>query len=387
MKDLQATLEAAMMERARKAAIPPPPSNAAGDLCSVCLQPIAPAHVERLQREYVEKRADADTIIAQAVERVDAARAWAQQKEQILHQATTQRDAVQGARELVEELDQAEARLAQLAQLDNTVEKRALDVARNDVAREVEQIHAHLHNLSVRAHRSAEKQKNAWETLIREADQAVTSIQGEVNPETSAVEVLQRTLLDSEISRRELQRDLDKHTHSADVCKYWTKAFSKQGIQSLLMEEVAAAFNAARSTIFPLLTRGVYDVQFSATSRTGAGELREKTDFLVWEHGIPIPYESLSGGQRRRVDLGVMLTLCLAVSRQYAIPGVLGVLVLDEVMENLDEDGAECLYAALTEVSNTIPSVYAITHDPRLQSLFPQVLEVEQGEDGISRIV
>ena len=35
----------------------------------------------------------------------------------------------------------------------------------------------------------------------------------------------------------------------------------------------------------------------------------------------------------------------------------------------------------------TIPAIYAVSHDPQLQALFPEVLMIEQDTDGVSRIV
>lgn len=171
------------------------------------------------------------------------------------------------------------------------------------------------------------------------------------------------------------------------IYAYWQHGFSKQGIQSLLLDEVAVLFNAARGTILPTLTQGVYDVQFSTVSQTKAGEWREKTEFQVFEHGQLVPYHALSGGQRRRVDVGVMLTLVKAVSQWMQTPGMLGILVLDEVFGFLDDSGAEGLMEALREVQEQVPSIFVISHEQQLQALFPEVIVVEQNEHGVSRVI
>lgn len=168
---------------------------------------------------------------------------------------------------------------------------------------------------------------------------------------------------------------------------YWAKGFSRAGIQSVLLEGIAAEFNQIRSVIFPLLTRGIYDVQFSTTSQTAEGEAREKSAFVIRDRDALVGYESLSGGQRRRVDLGVMLTLALAVAKTRQVPGVLGMLILDEVFGFLDSDGVEALYETLDQVQMVIPCIYAVTHDPDLQSLFRNVILVRQDQQGVSRLV
>ena len=172
----------------------------------------------------------------------------------------------------------------------------------------------------------------------------------------------------------------------AAIYAYWQKGFSKQGLQSLLVDEVARLFNDCRGTVFPALTQGVYDVQFSTLSQTKAGEWREKTEFQVFERGVPVPYAALSGGQRRRVDVGVMLTLVQAVAEWMQVPGMLGLLILDEVFGFLDASGAEGLMEALREVQGRIPAVFVVSHEPQLQALFPDTIVVSQGADGVSRI-
>lgn len=248
---------------------------------------------------------------------------------------------------------------ARLQQLENRVRQAELFVERK-VARAQEVAHD-----AQRTIQSIESEKNPYEQLLRSHKDHAGQLRTSLSKERVVV--------------REAQEE-------RQVYAYWAQAFSRTGIQSLLLDEVAHAFNKNRDRVFPVLTRGVYDVQFSTTSQTSAGELREKTEFVVREHGTPVPYESLSGGQRRRVDLGVMLALALTVSQQHGAPGVLGIMVLDEVFGFLDDDGAEGLFDALQEIQKTVPSLYAVTHDTHLQSMFPSVLHVEQDEHGFSTL-
>jgi DNA repair exonuclease SbcCD ATPase subunit len=155
----------------------------------------------------------------------------------------------------------------------------------------------------------------------------------------------------------------------------------------LFLDEIAASFNANRARVIPTITDGLYDVQFSTISRTAAGESREKTEFIVTdEDGNVVDYNTLSGGQRRRIDLAVILTLNIAVSKAYQINGVLGLLVLDEVFDFIDEGGVEPVVSALQEVAKVVPTILVITHDKSMQDMFPNVIKVVQDENKISRI-
>lgn len=224
--------------------------------------------------------------------------------------------------------------------------------------------------------------------MERSSSQLLNTIHDlQTNPYEGELEKATGLLAMKETELATVRESVAATTTKMMVMQYWATGLSRSGIQSLLMEEIAASFNQIRSAVFPILTRGVYDVQFSTTSTTKDGGAREKTDFILRDRGALVSYESLSGGQRRRIDLGVMLTLSMAVAKTRQVPGVLGMLVLDEVFAFLDEDGVDALFSVLGEVNQVIPSIYAVTHNPNLQSLFTATLKVEQDQYGVSRIL
>ncbi len=223
-------------------------------------------------------------------------------------------------------------------------------------------------------------------SAVENMEGVVAALELQANPyaDTIATLTAQEEELNDEMDG--LANILPTWEEQVTIYDYWMRAFSKQGIQSLLLEEVASEFNQARGMIMPLLTNGVIDVQFSTTAQTRSGELREKTDFIITYGDEIVSYNSLSGGQRRRVDLGVMLTLAVANARSRGVSGVLSMLVFDEVFDYLDSDGAEGLFAALNEVQKIIPSVYVITQDSDMRSLFTQTIDVVQDAQGTSTI-
>jgi len=214
----------------------------------------------------------------------------------------------------------------------------------------------------------------------------LAAIQRTANPYLGQLSAAQERMEEHGRELAQLAAERNGIAQSQEIFQYWTHGFSKRGLQSLLVDEVAVRFNAMRAEIFPVLTQGVYDVQLSTLSQTKQGEFRERTEFYVTEYGKSVPYEALSGGQRRRVDVGVMLTLVMAVSEWMQVPGALGLLVLDEVFGFLDAAGAEGLMEALRAVEERIPAIFVVAHDPQLQSLFGKTLHVEQDDQGISHL-
>lgn len=238
----------------------------------------------------------------------------------------------------------------------------------------VEKIHTFLRGIQ-EAH--AEK--------VRVATEALRRIEEASNPHLTTLQAYRERIDSLEKHSLELQVGIKTLSKEIAVYSYWVKGFGKQGIQSLQMEEIAGRFNDIRGLIIPSLTQGVFDVQFSTISRTGKGDLREKTDFFVYKDGEPFPYGGLSGGERRRVDIGIMLTMVCAVSEWMDVPGLLGLMTMDEVFVFLDASGAEGLMEALRQVLTLIPTIFIMTHDDKFQSLFSNVINIQKDpETGIS---
>lgn len=95
-------------------------------------------------------------------------------------------------------------------------------------------------------------------------------------------------------------------------------------------------------------------------------------------------YESLSGGEKRRVDLAIVLAQRdMAVN----IAGVsCNILVLDEITDNLDELGISKVMNMFSEVSSEIESMFVISHKPSVEIPYDSMMTVVKNSDRISKI-
>ena len=94
-------------------------------------------------------------------------------------------------------------------------------------------------------------------------------------------------------------------------------------------------------------------------------------------------YESLSGGEKKKVDLALVLAqrdLALKVSGFQC-----NLLVLDEILENMDEVASNVSLKLLNDVSEEIESVYLISHN-NYSLPIDNTITVIKGEDRISRL-
>lgn len=166
------------------------------------------------------------------------------------------------------------------------------------------------------------------------------------------------------------QKDLNR---KYEVMRFWEKAFSEQGLVKYIIRNVLVFLNAKVNYYLSHLSQGKFFIEFDQ-------ELRE----TITHNGQVVNYISLSGGERRKVGLAVMLGLqqLLSISSNSES----NILFFDEVAENLDQDGLDGLYILLSDLKKN-KKLFVITHNNYLKSLMDnsKVLSIIKHK-GISRI-
>lgn len=156
----------------------------------------------------------------------------------------------------------------------------------------------------------------------------------------------------------ELQQHHDEkayHMSRYDIMKFWEKAFSESGIVKYIIRNVLEYFNSKVNFYLAHLSQGKFFITFDE-------ELKE----TITHNERDIAYISLSGGEKKKISLAVMLGLqeLLKMSNNQKT----NLMFFDEVAENLDQEGLEGLYILLSELKKD-KSLFVITHNNYLKSL------------------
>lgn len=140
-----------------------------------------------------------------------------------------------------------------------------------------------------------------------------------------------------------------------DIMRFWEKAFSESGIVKYVIKNVLDYFNSKVNFYLAHLSQGKFFITFDE-------ELKE----TITHNERSVPYISLSGGEKKKISLAVMLGLqeLLKMSNNQKT----NLMFFDEVAENLDQEGLEGLYILLSELKKD-KSLFVITHNNYLKSL------------------
>ena len=96
-------------------------------------------------------------------------------------------------------------------------------------------------------------------------------------------------------------------------------------------------------------------------------------------------YEALSGGEKQKVDVIIQLALRDLLSNQLNIKS--NILVLDEVLDFLDEKGADSILKLIQDYTTDIDSIFMISHRvEKLNISYDTIMEVIKDSSGVSSI-
>ena len=161
-----------------------------------------------------------------------------------------------------------------------------------------------------------------------------------------------------------------------EVMKFWEVAFSEKGLIRYIIRNILDYFNLKSNEYVSILTNNQFSLEFN-------DELSE----TIKNNGVTTKYISLSGGEKRKVNLAIMLALqdmSSKISRTNC-----NLLFFDEVCDNIDDAGIHAVNNLLNTLNSQYPEkkVLVITHNSLLQDLLgeSQVITVRK-KKGISKV-
>lgn len=381
--------------------------------------------------KYASERAKA--LELEAREKIGAMNTWLSQRQMAEHTIRELETLDESGREseLVERIREARGALSRIGAIDRAAAVKSLREAQEQYATaQAEYKHAQAHLESMRSldakcdvcqselpqtrrdalvHDAVHVAADA-KNLLTQSEEAMSRRQTHADEITATVEFrdgLQRQLHNDE---RELQDIRTRASRRLGVIQAQTvrlteaeqhiaqltneigdtrrnialaQTWSKRGFDELKAEILGAAapvLNAAADHYTAILSDGSLRVEF-ATLR----EVRSENLLRLRRGGDVCAYESLSNGERRRVDLTVALALRACARWRIAEP--INLSVWDEVFDKLDESGMRRAIEVLQRDLSELETVFVITHSAAFRTMFSgaRTLHVIR-EHGVSRV-
>ncbi len=164
-----------------------------------------------------------------------------------------------------------------------------------------------------------------------------------------------------------------------------TKAFGKNGIQALIIENILPQLESEANQILRRLSNNQLHIQFITQKSTKKASRSKKAsvknaklidtlDIVIGDVNGTRPYENYSGGEAFRINFSIRLALAKLLSQRAGTP--LQMLIVDEGFGTQDQEGCDRLIAAINVIANDFKCILAVTHMPQFKEAFHTRIEV-----------
>lgn len=187
--------------------------------------------------------------------------------------------------------------------------------------------------------------------------------------------------------RKTLDAERETLAQTAARYKQLEKAFGKDGVPALLIEQALPQIETKANEILDRLSNGEMSVRFQTQRELKTSDaLRETLEIQISDRAGTRDYELYSGGEAFRANFAIRLALSEILAQRAGAR--LQTLVIDEGFGSQDTLGRQRLIEAINMVKADFAKILVITHIDELKEAFPTRIEVEKTDVGsVVRVV
>lgn len=178
---------------------------------------------------------------------------------------------------------------------------------------------------------------------------------------------------------KSLEETKAKAEHTRLIHETLVKAYSPTGIPAMILASIVVELNESVNVALERLSRGEMRVELRTQRETSTGTMENKVTVFVETSSGLRAYETLSGGQKFRVDLAIRTGLARSIARGTGTP--IETFILDEGWGTLDEKGILATFDTLFRLSEDT-NVITVSHIPSVRETFPARVEVTRNGGG-----
>ncbi|CAH5620978.1 TPA: AAA family ATPase [Klebsiella pneumoniae subsp. pneumoniae] len=278
------------------------------------------------------------------------------------------------------EISQAQASATSVAKYQEHLEKAlkiesSLVASTPDVSAIISRIEQLTKELGTLRHR--EKEVVAVEALVARARSEVDRITKEINPFLAVIKRHEESLAANKSNYGVLKTELKNIQEQALLLDKARLVYSPAGVRSHILTSVTPFLNAQTAEYLNTLSDGNIVAEWSTMESTKKGEWRDKFNISVRKIGASKTFQTLSGGEKRKVRIACSLALQDLVASRASKN--IELFIGDEIDDALDTAGLERLMGILEAKARERGTVMIISHK-EMKSWFRETITVEVKE-------
>ena len=183
-----------------------------------------------------------------------------------------------------------------------------------------------------------------------------------------------------EIEKKDNLKTLRSVTEEKSIYDDLATAFSKKGIQAMIIESALPEIEEEANRLLGRMTDNRMHLRIESQRDTQKGGIIETLEIKISDELGTRNYEMFSGGETFRVNFALRIALSKLLARRAGAP--LPTLIIDEGFGTQDSTGREKLVEAINSIQDDFEKILVITHIEELKDAFPVRIEVTKTEDG-----
>lgn len=220
-------------------------------------------------------------------------------------------------------------------------------------------------------------------------EQEINNCQNKINQLLTNKGGLQQSLnnlKDREKEIKELTERLQKAHKKHRIYQELTVAFGKNGIPSMMIENILPQLQDEANHILNSLTGSQLSVQFltqkpkSSSSKKSLSQYKDTLDIIISDAQGTRPYETYSGGEAFRINFAIRLALSRILAQRAGTR--LQLLIVDEGFGTQDAEGCQRLIGALNAIASEFACILTVTHINQFKEAFQTRIEVLKTPEG-----
>lgn len=219
---------------------------------------------------------------------------------------------------------------------------------------------------------------------LLEIKKEIEDIKNECSPYKIMISKKERKLIKEKKSLRKYIASIALSNSKKKYYDFWLDGFSNKGLKNLVLNSVTPFLNKKVAYYSKILTNNELDIVFETQKTLKSGDIRDSFSVSVSNKNGASDYLGNSGGEKSKADFAINFAMSDLVSArsQKAFPQ----RFFDEPFDGLDDLGLEAAVELLTKMAEEAGSIFVITHNSELKSLFNNVITIRK-KNGISRII
>lgn len=229
---------------------------------------------------------------------------------------------------------------------------------------------------SKRSEIHAQRQKCAQElTQIQNKKEAIIQQKGAITQQLDSIKQKETTYSEKQQHLEQLRQQRTEYVHIA-------QAFSRDGIQALLIEHAIPEIEQEANALLRELTDNQSQLIIESLRDLKSGKTKETLDIKISDNMGIRSYELFSGGEAFRIDFALRVAISTLLARRAGTQ--LQTLIIDEGFGSQDEEGLHHIMDAIHRIQNHFAKIIIVSHLPELKDQFPAQFIVHKGPHGSS---